>query len=243
MGKFFTKKAQATDLDNVVQPDSLKGLPVVVDNTPKPKPKTVETPKPKKEEVKPKTDEWWTAFQPTKDWGVATGQFKTLQAQGLVPKEIKNFGDLIKERKKYEKGSTDYNSLNTIVNAAYGNNTALTDIRKVTAPADPPAADPPPADPPPADPPAADPPAADPPKKDNRKTLGEWFAIQEKLEKKDKWNPQLKPVKYHSQKASEKWDDPVPMKDWTHPDDKILDEVKQNYRNRVKTIIKNQGIK
>ena len=228
MGKFFTKKAQATDLDNVVQPDSLKGLPVVVDNKPKPKPKTVETPKPKKEEVKPKTDEWWTAFQPTKDWGVATSQFKTLQAQGLVPKEIKNFGDLIKERKKYEKGSTDYNSLNTIVNAAYGNNTALTDIRKVTAPADPP---------------AADPPAADPPKKDNRKTLGEWFDIQTKLEKKDKWNPQLKPVKFHSQRSSEKWDDPVPMKDWTHPDDKILDEVKQNYRNRVKTIIKNQGIK
>ena len=68
MGKFFNKEAQANDMDNIVEPDSLKGLPVIVDEPkPKSKPKVVEPPKPKKEEVKPKADEWWTAFQPTKD--------------------------------------------------------------------------------------------------------------------------------------------------------------------------------
>ena len=56
-------------------------------------------------------------------------------------------------------------------------------------------------------------------------------------------NPELKPITAMKAKFKKKWDDPVPMKDWVHPDDKKMSAVKQNYRNNIKKIVKSHNIK
>ena len=186
------------------------------------------------------TDEWWTAFQKTSDWGTATNQFKTLQEQGLVPTQYGTFGDVIAERKKHEKGSDAYDTVNMIINAAYGNQEAISIVRKNIAASTVSTGSTGPTGSTGSTGPTGSTGSKPPPE---RKSLKEWFKETEELEEAGIYDPSVKPVKAWKTDADEKWKDPVKMKDWVHPDEKDLNAIKQNYRKNIKTIINKQGVK